>query len=692
MSSNTTTTTAPGTIHISPTEATRIQTRIKDRRSQCAAFAGKPRQPLDKQEKQSLHQTITMLNLTNDMDLMGNGGGLGGGAPEEEKSEAITVLAIQEPYAPSTAELEGLEAVRLGDLVRERRHLGKKLRVRRREAVVELKARSWSVVEDVVGDSEGERDAERLEVVLHKSRAGEDWLDSIPIGVEFTLKEPWFTLSDDCEATLRVDHPSDVVVHWDEKLTTGGGGDKSSSSSSFAIQRATKCKEEGNAALKRKELLDAHAQYSAGLAILAEVKSDAESEEEATKLTRDIHRNRAHINLQLQRMDEAKLDGLAAVTDIADARHKDLDSKAYFRAACAAYNLGQWREAQGLFEKQQALAPGDKDAAANLEKLKKRFAESESGEYDFEKIRAGLSKLRPRVDAADYDGPTERKESKGHGFGLFATKDIAAGALILCEKALAIVWSHEADGWTALTVDARDGQTRVQPVGLTKNIVAKLGANPSLVAKATSLFGDHAGLGTQVLIRDGAPVIDTFQIHDIVSRNAFGPGQTFAGKQQQDGRKASTGLWVRSAYINHSCIPNAAKDSVGDLMVFRATRDIAAGEEITHCYSEAIDLKDRAANLKTTWGFECDCKLCKAEKKDGATVRAKRMELMGQAEALMARDDVRIAKRVTVGRLETVMKELDATYNEQRYQGIPRYGVERIQEWIGLAKKGLKLK
>ena len=68
------------------------------------------------------------------------------------------------------------------------------------------------------------------------------------------------------------------------------------------------------------------------------------------------------------------------------------------------------------------------------------------------------------------------------------------------------------------------------------------------------------------------------------------------------------------------------------------------------------------------------------------------MELMGQAEALMARDDVRIAKRVTVGRLETVMKELDATYNEQRYQGIPRYGVERIQEWIGLAKKGLKLK
>ncbi len=50
-----------------------------------------------------------------------------------------------------------------------------------------------------------------------------------------------------------------------------------------------------------------------------------------------------------------------------------------------------------------------------------------------------MSKLRPRADAADYDGHTERKESKGHGFGLFATKDIEEGAIIICEKALSSV-------------------------------------------------------------------------------------------------------------------------------------------------------------------------------------------------------------------------------------------------------------
>lgn len=649
---------APGTIHISPKEAERIQTRIKNRRQKCKQSVGQAREPTD---KPVLHQHITMLNLTNDMDLMGGGGGA-------EKSEGITVIPIEKPYLPSTASLEELTPMKLSELKMETHHKGRKLAVRRKEAVVEQKAHTWTMVEE-----EGSDDAERLEVVVHKSRGGEDLLDSI---TAFTIKEPYFTLSDDNEPTLRIDHPSDIVIHHEEVPSSEGVS---------AVDQATKCKEEGNAALKRKDLLEAHAKYTEGLATLT--KGGAADD----KLARDIHRNRAHVNLQLSRNDEAKTDGIAAVTDIDDARHKDLDSKAYFRAACAAYNLGQWQEAKDLFEKQKGLAPNDKDAATNLDKLATRIHEQKTGEYDFNKIRSGLSKLRPRADAADYDGNTERKESKGHGFGLFATKDIDAGSIILCEKALCIVWSHEADGLTALTVDARDSQIRVQPVGLTKAIVTKLAANPSQIEKATSLFGDHEGLGKQLLIKDGNPVIDTFQIHDIVSRNAFGPGETFAtGKQ--DGRKASTGLWVRSAYINHSCIPNAKKDSVGDLMVFRATRSIKAGEEIFHCYSESIDLKDRAANLKKTWGFDCDCRLCKAEKKDGAQVREKRMELMGQAEALMQRDDVRIAKRVTVGRLDTIIKELNETYNEQRYQGIPRYGVERIQEWIAQAKKGQKLK
>ena len=78
---------APGTIHISPKEAERIQTRIKTRRQKCKQSVGQAREPTD---KQVLHQHITMLNLTNDMDLMGGGGG-------GEKSEGITVIPIEKP-------------------------------------------------------------------------------------------------------------------------------------------------------------------------------------------------------------------------------------------------------------------------------------------------------------------------------------------------------------------------------------------------------------------------------------------------------------------------------------------------------------------------------------------------------------------------------------------------------------------
>jgi len=41
-------------------------------------------------------------------------------------------------------------------------------------------------------------------------------------------------------------------------------------------------------------------------------------------------------------------------------------------------------------------------------------------------------------------------------------------------------------------------------------------------------------------------VVDVFRVHDIVSRNAFGPGSQFG---EESVSKASTGLWIWAAYI-----------------------------------------------------------------------------------------------------------------------------------------------
>jgi hypothetical protein len=64
------------------------------------------------------------------------------------------------------------------------------------------------MVQDEAGD-----ETERLEVCLHKSRYSEDVLESASA---FVIKEPYFTLTDQGEATLRIDHPSDLIVCKDE--------------------------------------------------------------------------------------------------------------------------------------------------------------------------------------------------------------------------------------------------------------------------------------------------------------------------------------------------------------------------------------------------------------------------------------------------------------------------------------------
>ena len=43
------------------------------------------------------------------------------------------------------------------------------------------------------------------------------------------------------------------------------------------------------------------------------------------------------------------------------------------------------------------------------------------------------------MDAATYLGPIEVQGSDGKGRGLFATRDVKAGELLLCEKAFALV-------------------------------------------------------------------------------------------------------------------------------------------------------------------------------------------------------------------------------------------------------------
>lgn len=656
------------TVFLTEQEAGRIQKTVKNRVKICTEVVGHAREPRD--SKAAISQA-TGASLMADM----------GGAPDADltqtkgKGGTLPALAVGQPYPPCTVPLRDLRPMKIADLRMDTHHRSRRLTVKRASPVVSLVARSWTMVQDEAGD-----DTERLEACLHKTRHGEDILESASV---FVIKEPYFTITDQGEATLRVDHPSDLIAYRDDinsnNLTPANGvngHDENAPAAAEKIARA--CKDQGNAALGQKDLPLAHAKYTEGLKV---AKQDVVSNT-IPDLARDISRNRAHVNLLLKQYDEAKSDASSSIIGREDERSKELDSKAYFRAGLAAYNLGDYDAAKHFFRERQKLLPGDKEAKVYLRNIRMRFDEQETGRHDLKKFRAGLSRARPRVDAANFIAKTEVQDSPGRGRGLFATCDIPSGEIVMCEKAFCLVWGHESEALTAMTFDVRDDKIRVSPIGLARSIVQKLLNNPSQIDRVMELFGDYQGDGKHIPRTEDGPVVDIFRVHDIMSRNAFGPGSQYG---EESASHASTGLWIWAAHINHSCVANSQKEFIGDLIVVRATRPITTGEELFISYEESSDYDARQTALMTTWGFACNCPLCAAEKADDPTVRKKRQELASEADAFVGREHPVNAKRLAIAKAQRLARAINETYDEQRYKSLPRTAAQGIQQWLAQA-------
>lgn len=676
------------TIHMTPAESDRIRQTVQTRLKTCEQGRGKARTP---REPKAAVSEAKQAGLMADMS-----GEVQPGLSVYAGRDNIVALAVGTPYAPSTTPMAQLKPISLAELTIDTHHHGSVLAVKRTGPVVPLIAYSWTVVEDDAGH------AERLEVCLHKSKRGEDMLDSAR---EFKIKEPYFTINEQGEPTIRVNHPSDLVCVKEV--------DKANS--------AAKYKDRGNAALKREDLVEAADYYAAGLRLC---EQDADS---AGSIVYDLHRNRARVNLTLHRLEEARADGIAAITGGEDEKSRTLDTKAKFHAGRAAYFLGDFEQAKQLFSTALTLTPHDKDTQLLLRKTEARLREQASGEYDFASIRSQLSTARPRVDAATFTGNTAIRSSPLGGRGLFATRDIAPGDIVLCEKAFSVVWSHEPEAWSAMTYDVRDDKIRVFPAGLAVALTQKLLNNPGQIGKVMDLYGDwkspdlsssstkdHRVSDADEGAAAGVEaIVDTFAIHDIICRNAFGPGAISPGGNygEEDIRTASTGLWLVAASANHSCMPNTKKEFLGDFLLLRATKSISSGEEICHSYTSnddddhhtllpTDDVDARADALYTTWNFTCYCPLCEAERADGKSLRDTRLELAGQAAAFLEKFSPTTSattaqsgpkhhvKRVVVAKAERISRALRETYDEERWEGLPRVMARPIEAWLEGARRG----
>jgi hypothetical protein len=141
----------------------------------------------------------------------------------------------------------------------------------------------------------------------------------------------------------------------------------------------------------------------------------------------------------------------------------------------------------------------------------------------------------------------------------------------------------------------------------------------------------------------------------------------------------SCGIWPMASYINHSCYSNARRAFIGDMMMVRATHDLAANTEITFWYHMPVENEyDERQKQFRQWNFKCDCIMCRDNQMTEKCVWAKRKALRADLQKCFLS-----GKRGDAAKIETIITTMASTYNR------PAFKVPRLSMWdpqLALAK------
>ena len=204
--------------------------------------------------------------------------------------------------------------------------------------------------------------------------------------------------------------------------------------------------------------------------------------------------NRCHARLQAHYYDAALADAIAVI----DMSLNKTPEKALFRAARASYGLQRWQESLDYLRQLAAAYPDNRDAHKDIARCKCRLRE-QAGDYDFKSMldEVVAKAPSPDMDRANFFGPVEVRDCaiRSHGRGLFTTRTVKPGELLLCEKAFATVFADPYDP-TKLAEPKKeeypDDENMTVALSmmerLTKKTLAKLHRNPSLQAGYAELY------------------------------------------------------------------------------------------------------------------------------------------------------------------------------------------------------------
>ncbi|KAK4193215.1 hypothetical protein QBC35DRAFT_519407 [Podospora australis] len=559
---------------------------------------------------------------------------------------------LSEAYPASTKSIRDVEIIPLSDLQVQSHHRGKGIIVK----VISppfLGAGAVSVVEDEFGN------ADKLAIYNQNDSS---ILSGVPEGCIVAVKEPYYIHNGtEDDYMICVDHPSDVILLRftdpiiPESLRLGP-----------LLKAAEDWKNAGDTAFLERDFPTAVFCYSEALEA---------TDNEALKPS--LYTKRAGTNLVLGRYDSAKADSLASRTGAAT------DWKAYYNAGRAAYGLCEYGECKEFLERALELNQTNSGIRKEYDRCLARLREEETGEYDFP---ASVTKLNPQnvhLDLGSFTRNTRIDKSPHHGRGIFATRDIKPGEIVLVEKAALMPNQYEPSRASA---------------ALYALTVRQLLDNPSLSKSILKLYSgemNYERSGLEGTIVDGVPIVDVFVVEGLRLKNCFSAPLTTVEdtKPSSPAGRQAKGLWVHVSNMNHACVPNTMRSFMGDMLISRATRHIKEGEEIFQQYVPVKSLPDtRNAQYKDGWGFECNCTLCSGERKSSEAALAKRKELSAAVEKLCNKKvpGREIIPDAAIRSVDRLAKQLEEAHEEEIYAKLPRLTLIYSSNWLVGAHRGRK--
>ena len=261
----------------------------------------------------------------------------------------------------------------------------------------------------------------------------------------------------------------------------------------------------------------------------------------------------------------------------------------------------------------------------------RRIVEQEKGIYNWDGMLKEARSGKTDSDHADYVGPIEVRvcENSKCGRGLFVTRDVEPGELLLVEKAFSAAFVEQvkrservekpnraADRGAVPQPEEKEEKAREKITALHAGLISKTFVKLTLNSSLQPAFLDlHPGLNINRKVDKPESLGDAVQTR--LKYNAFAfpllsvPRPTSASRSSTNA--FSHGIWIQASYMNHTCNPTVRRSFMSDLIILRAQSHIRRNTEIRLDYVSYLKPMSERRQYLSHYGFHCECERCVSE-------------------------------------------------------------------------------